>query len=57
MDIKELLKNAFNVDLPIRGGMVNSIEKVVVLEFVGPLNDYLSMEYQIINPAGICVCK
>ena len=57
MDIKELLNKAFNVDLPIRGGMVNSIEKAVVLESVGPLNDYLSMEYQIINPAGICVWK
>ena len=55
MDIKELLKKAFNIDLPIRGGMGNSIEKAVVLESVGPLNDYLSMEYQIINPAGMCV--
>ena len=57
MDIKELINKAFNVNLPIRGGMGNSIEKVVVLESVGPLNDYLSMEYQIINPDGMCVWK
>ena len=49
MDIKELLKKAFNVDLPIRGGMGNSIEEAVVLESAGPLNDYVSLEYQIMD--------
>ena len=49
MDIKELLMNAFNVDPPIRGGMGNSIEEAVILESAGPLNDYVSLEYQIMD--------
>ena len=49
MDIKELLKKAFNVDLPIRGGMGNSIEQAVVLESAGPLNDYVSLMFQIMD--------
>ena len=49
MDIKELLKKAFNVDLPIRGGMGNSIDQAVILESADPLNDYVSLEYQIMD--------
>jgi len=49
MDIRELLKGAFNEDLPISGGMGNSIEAAVVLESAGPLNDYLSLEYQVMD--------
>jgi len=49
MDIRELLKGAFNKDLPISGGMGNSIEAAVVLESAGPLNDYLSLEYQVMD--------
>jgi hypothetical protein len=44
-----LLKKAFNEDLPISGGMGNSIEEAVVLESAGPLNDYLSLEYQVMD--------
>jgi hypothetical protein len=49
MNIRELLKKAFNEDLPISGGMGNSIEEAVVLESAGPLNDYLSLEYQVMD--------
>ena len=49
MDIQELLKKTFNVDLPISGGMGNSIEEAVILEFAGPLNDYVSLEYQVLD--------
>ena len=49
MDIRELLMKAFNKDLPISGGMGNSIEEAVVLESAGPLNDYVSLEYQVMN--------
>jgi hypothetical protein len=49
MDIRELLKGVFNEDLPISGGMGNSIEAAVVLESAGPLNDYLSLEYQVMD--------
>lgn len=49
MDIRELLMKAFNKDLPISGGMENSIEEAVVLESAGPLNDYVSLEYQFMD--------
>jgi hypothetical protein len=49
MDIKELIKKAFNVDLPISGGMGNSIEQAVILESAGPLNDYVSLQYQVMD--------
>ena len=49
MDIRELLMKAFNKDLPISGGMGNSIEAAVVLESAGPLNDYVSLEYQVMD--------
>ena len=49
MDIRELIKKAFNVDLPISGGMGNSIEQAVILESAGPLNDYVSLQYQVMD--------
>lgn len=49
MDIRELLMKAFNKDLPISGGMGNSIEEAVILESAGPLNDYVSLEYQVMD--------
>jgi hypothetical protein len=49
MDIRELIKKAFNEDLPISGGMGNSIEAAVILESAGPLNDYVSLEYQVMD--------
>lgn len=49
MDIRELLMKAFNKDLPISGGMGNSIEEAVVLESAGLLNDYVSLEYQVMD--------
>ena len=49
MDIRELIKKAFNEDLPISGGMGNSIEQAVILESGGPLNDYVSLQYQVMD--------
>ena len=49
MDIRELIKKAFNEDLPISGGMGNSIEEAVILESAGPLNDYVSLQYQVMD--------
>lgn len=49
MDIRELIKKVFNVDLPISGGMGNSIEQAVILESTGPLNDYVSLQYQVMD--------
>ncbi|MEN9884512.1 MAG: hypothetical protein RLZZ420_1729 [Bacteroidota bacterium] len=49
MDIRELIRKAFNEDLPISGGMGNSIEEAVILESAGPMNDYLTLEYQVMD--------
>ena len=49
MDIRELIRKAFNEELPISGGMGNSIEEAVVLESAGPMNDYLSLEYRVMD--------
>jgi hypothetical protein len=49
MDIGELIMKAFNVDLPISGGMGNSIEQAVILESAGPLNDYVSLQYRVMD--------
>jgi hypothetical protein len=49
MDIGELIKKAFNEDLPISGGMGNSIEEAVILESAGPLYDYVSLEYHVMD--------
>jgi hypothetical protein len=44
-----LIKKAFNEDFPIGGGMGNSIEQAVILESAGPLNDYVSLQYQVMD--------
>ena len=49
MDIRELIRKAFNEDLPISGGMGNSIEEAVILESAGPMNDYLTLEYRLMD--------
>ncbi len=49
MDIRELIKKAFKEDLPISGGMGNSIEQAVILESAGLLNDYISLEYHVMD--------
>jgi hypothetical protein len=49
MDIRELIRKAFNEDLPIIGGMGNSIEEAVILESAGPMNDYLTLEYRVMD--------
>ena len=49
MDIRELLKKSFNEDLPIRGGMGNSLKEAVILEPVGPMNDYVALEYRVMD--------
>ena len=49
MDIRELLKKSFNEDLPIRGGMGNSLEQAVILEPAGPMNDYVALEYRVMD--------
>lgn len=49
MDIRELIRKAFNEDLPISGGMGNSIEEAVILESAGPMNGYWTLEYRVMD--------
>ena len=49
MDIRELIRKGFNEDLPISGGMGNSIEEAVILESAWPMNDYLTLEYRVMD--------
>jgi hypothetical protein len=49
MDIRELIRKAFNEDLPISGGMGNSIKEAILRETAGPENDYLSQEYRVMD--------
>ena len=49
MDIKELFQKAFNVNLPISGGMGNSIENAVIIHPDGMLNDYTQTEYSVMD--------
>ncbi len=53
MNIKELLKKDFDVDLPIRGGNGNSIESAIIIEKQSPVNDYTGVEYYILKLIGI----
>jgi hypothetical protein len=53
MDIRELIKKAFNEDLPISGGMGNSIEQAVILESARLLYDYVSLQYQVMDLISI----
>lgn len=49
MDIKELFQKAFNITLPISGGMGNSIENAVIIHSDGMLNDYTQTEHEVID--------
>ncbi len=46
MIFREIIKTQFGVDLPISGGIGNSIDNAVVIERT-LLNDYVSVENQV----------
>jgi hypothetical protein len=48
MIFREIIKTQFGVDLPISGGIGNSIDNAVVIEHT-PLNDYVSVEHQVLK--------
>ncbi len=53
MEIKELFKKDFGVDLPISGGRGNSITSPVIIYPEGVVNDYVGVEYAFLNCLGI----
>ena len=52
MNVREMLKEDFGVDLPIKGGFGNSIDNPVILIKEGQLNDYVAVEYSYLKYIG-----
>lgn len=52
MELKELIKKDFGVDLPISGGTGDSIDNPIVIHRKG-INDYVGTEYSILKYIGI----
>ncbi|MGW8122232.1 hypothetical protein ACV07N_06185 [Roseivirga echinicomitans] len=52
MNIRELLKEDFGVDLPISGGLGNSIDNPVIIERTG-INDYVGTEHSFLKYIGL----
>lgn len=50
--LRELLRNDFDVDLPISGGDGDSLDTPIVIDHKGP-NDYVAIEYKILECLGI----
>lgn len=53
VDIKELFQKVFKVNLPISGGMGNSIDNPVIIHSDGMLNDYVQTEYAVMDYMAI----
>jgi len=49
MTVRESINQEFGVDLPIRGGAGRSIEDAIIIEYQGPINDYIGMEYEVLK--------
>lgn len=51
INLKELLKKDFGVDLPISGGIGNSIDNPIIIH-LAKFNDYVGTEYSVLNCIG-----
>jgi len=47
--LKEIIFEVFGVNLPIKGGMGNSLENAVIIERTFPMNDYVSTAHEVVN--------
>jgi hypothetical protein len=52
MNLRELLKEDFDIDFPISGGIGNSRDNPIVIHKEHP-NDYTSVEYGILRCIGV----
>jgi hypothetical protein len=52
INLRELLKQDFDIDFPISGGTGNSIENPIVFEDTGYQYDYVGYEYKILECLG-----
>lgn len=53
MNIRELLKKDFGVDLPIKGGPGNSVDNPVLIEKQEGLNNYVGVEHEYLRLIGL----
>jgi hypothetical protein len=53
MTLREVLLKAFSVDLPISGGNGNAIDNAIIIEPTDLLNDYTSIEYEVLRYIGM----
>lgn len=51
-NLRQMLAQDFDMDLPISGGFGQSVEEPIILEKVVP-NDYVSVEYAVLKCLGI----
>ncbi len=52
MNLRQLLREDFDIDLPIRGGNGNSIDNPIIIERT-EINHYVGTEYTILELLGI----
>ena len=53
MNFKEKVKKEFGINLPISGGMGNSIDNAIVIENLDPMMDCVSIEYEVLRYMGM----
>lgn len=53
MNVKELIRKDFGINLPIKGGFGDSMENAVIIEYEGGLNDFVATEYAYLKYIGI----
>lgn len=51
MTLKSRFIDLYNVDMPIKGGIGNSLDNAIIIERT-ERNDYVSLEYSILNLIG-----
>jgi hypothetical protein len=53
MSLREVLLKSFGIDFPIKGGNGNAIDNAIIIETTDLLNDYTSIEYEVLRCIGI----
>jgi len=53
ISLKQALFLTFGEELPIKGGKGINIENAIIIERTSPMNDYVSIEHQILKYLGI----
>jgi phage tail tube protein FII len=49
MTLKEIIRKEFGINLPISGGMGNSIDNAIVIDKLDPMMDCVSIEHEVLK--------